>query len=153
MRNSIQKSILSIFAMLVLLGALTISSAVARSSSSLVVNIPFDFQVAGKTLPAGQYVIERSTLSSAEGLSLRNVEKRQGAYVLTTAVQAYNRQSASRLVFTRYKDQYFLSQFWTAGEASGRELIKTERERAVERELAQNGAKAERVSIAVMQKK
>ena len=152
MRNSIQKSILSIFAMLVLLGALAAPGALARSSSSLVVNIPFDFQVAGKSLPAGQYVIERSTLSSAEGLSLRNVEKRQGVYVLTASVQANDRQSASRLVFNRYKDQYFLSQFWTAGEATGRALIKSEKERTAERELAQAGTKAERVSIAIVQK-
>jgi hypothetical protein len=153
MRNNIPRSILSIFAALLLLAALVAQSALARTSSSLVVQIPFDFQVAGRTLPAGRYVIERSTLFSAEGLSLRNTDKKQSAFVLTSTVQSNLRQSGSRLVFTRYKDQYFLSQFWTAGEASGRELIKSDRELNAEREIVRAGEAPERVSIAIVQKK
>jgi len=153
MRNHIPRSILSIFAALVLLAAIVAQSALARTSSNLVVQIPFDFQVAGKTLPAGQYVVERSTLFSAEGLSLRNTDKKHSAFVLTSTVQSRVRQSGSRLVFNRYKGQYFLSQFWTSGEASGRELIKSDRELSVERELAKAGDAPERVSVAAVQKK
>ncbi|HEX8745792.1 MAG TPA: hypothetical protein VF717_01245 [Pyrinomonadaceae bacterium] len=152
MRNNIPRSLLSIFAALLLLAALVAQSALARTSTSLVVQIPFDFQVAGRTLPAGRYVIERSTLFSAEGLSLRNTDKKHGAFVLTSTVQSNIRQSGSRLVFTRYKDQYFLSQFWTAGEASGRELVKSDRELNVEREIARAGTAPERVSVAAVQK-
>ncbi|HKS27071.1 MAG TPA: hypothetical protein VJS44_04600 [Pyrinomonadaceae bacterium] len=153
MRNRIPRSIFSIFAALILLAAIVAENALARTSSSLVVQIPFDFQVAGKTLSAGRYVVERSTLFSADGLSLRNTEKKQSAFVLTSTVQSNLRQSESRLVFTRYKDQYFLSQFWTSGEASGRELIKSDRELSVERELAKAGVSPERVSVAAVQKK
>lgn len=153
MRNNISRSILSIFAGLVLLATLTAQSAAARTSSSLVVQIPFDFQVAGNRLPAGQYLIERSTLFSAEGLSLRNVDKKHSAFVLTSTVKSNLRQSGSRLVFNRYKGQYFLSQYWTSGEASGRELIKSERELNIEREIVKAGESPERVSIAVVQKK
>jgi hypothetical protein len=144
---------LSIFAALLLFAAIVAQSALARTSGSIVVQVPFDFQVAGKTLPAGRYVIERSTLFSAEGLSLRNTDKKHSAYVLTSTVQSNLRQNGSRLVFMRYKDQYFLSQFWTSGEASGRELIKSDRELNVERELARAGESPERVSIAAVQKK
>jgi hypothetical protein len=153
MRNNISRSILGIFAALVLLAALIAQGVEARTSSNLIVQIPFDFQVAGKTLPAGRYLIERSTLSSAEGLSLRNTDQKHGAFVLTSTVQSRLRQSDSRLVFNRYKDQYFLTQFWTSGEASGRELIKSNRELNIERELAKAGDKPERVSIAIMRKK
>lgn len=152
MRTSISRRILSIFTALVLLATLVAASASARTSRSLVVQIPFDFHIAGKTLPAGTYVVERSTLASAEGLSLRSVDKNQGAFVLTSTVQSNWRQSESRLVFNRYKDQYFLSQFWTSGEASGRALIKSDRERTVEREIARAGAKAERIAIIATQK-
>lgn len=153
MRNNISRSISSIFAALVLLAAIVAVSVEARTSSSLVVQIPFDFEVAGKGLPAGLYVIERSTLSSAEGLSLRNTNNKHGVYVLTSTVQAGSRQRGSRLVFNRYKEQYFLSQLWTSGEQSGRELIKTDKELSVERELAKTGGAMEQVSIAVMRKK
>lgn len=153
MRHNFSRSILSIFAALVLLAAIAAQSALARTTSSIVVQIPFDFQVAGKTLPAGRYVIERSTLFSADGLSLRNTDKKHGVYVLTSTVQSNLRQRGSRLVFNRYKDQYFLSQMWTSGEASGRELIKSDRELNVERELARAGEAPERVSVAATQKK
>ena len=108
MRNYISSSILSIFAALVLLAALVAQGVEARTASRLVVQIPFDFQVAGKTLPAGQYVIERSTLFSSEGLKLRSLDKKHGAFVLTSTVQSSLRQTDSRLVFNRYKERYFL---------------------------------------------
>jgi hypothetical protein len=121
-------------------------------SRSVVVQIPFDFIVAGKTLPAGQYLVERSTLSSAEGLSLRSADKDAGVFVLTATVQSNWRQNGSKLVFNRYHDQYFLSEFWTSGESSGRALIKSDKERSLAREIAKNGDKPERIAIAISQK-
>jgi hypothetical protein len=152
MRNNISRNVLSIFTAVVLFGALLTVSASAGTSRSLVVQIPFDFHIAGKTLPAGQYLVERSTQASAEGLSLRSVDKNVGVFVLTSTVQANERQSDSRLVFNRYQDKYFLSQFWASGEAAGRALIKSEKERTAERELAKNGAKPERIAIVIPQK-
>jgi hypothetical protein len=152
MRRVISRNLLSIFAALVLFAALVGVSASARTAQSLVVNIPFNFTVAGKSLPAGQYIVERSTQSSADGLSLRNVDSGAGAFVLTSTVQSNWRQDASRLVFTRYNEQYFLSQYWTVGESSGRALIKSERERSLEGELAKTGAKPAKVTITIAQK-
>lgn len=152
MRRVISRNLLSIFAALVLFVALAGVSASARTSRSLVVNIPFDFTVAGKSLPAGEYLVERSTQASADGLSLRNVENGAGAFVLTSTVQSNWRQAASRLVFTRYNEHYFLSQYWTVGESSGRALIKSEKERTLEGELAKTGAKPTKVVITIAQK-
>jgi hypothetical protein len=152
MKTNISRRRLSIFSILILLTTLAASSAYARISRSVVVQIPFDFTVAGKTLPAGQYIVERSTLSSAEGLSLRSADKDTGVFVLTATVQSNWRQSGSRLVFNRYHDQYFLSEFWTSGEATGRALIKSDKERSLAREIAKSGDKPERVAIAISQK-
>ena len=152
MNNTISRRRLSIFTVLVLLATLVASSAYAATSGSTVVQIPFDFIVAGKTFPAGAYLVERSTQASSEGLSLRSVDKQRGVFVLTATVQSDWRQKESRLVFNRYHDQYFLSEYWTSGEATGRALIKSDKERAAEREIATSGAKPERVSITLAQK-
>lgn len=152
MNTNISRRRLSIFTVLVLLAALVSSSAYAAASRSTVVQIPFDFIVAGKTFPAGAYLVERSTQASSEGLSLRSVDKNKGVFVLTATVQANSRQSQSHLVFNRYNEQYFLSEYWTSGEATGRALIKSDKERAAEREIATSGAKPERVSITLAQK-
>lgn len=150
MRRVISRNLLSNITAFVLFVALVASvtgSAFARTSRSLVVNIPFSFTVAGKSLPAGEYLVERSTQASAEGLSLRNIESGAGAFVLTSSLQSNSRQEASRLVFTRYNEHYFLSQYWTVGESSGRALIKSEKERTLEGELAKSGVKPEKVTI------
>lgn len=152
MQTNISRRRLSIFTILVLFAALAASSAYARISRSTVVQIPFDFIVAGKTLPAGEYLVERSTLNSADGLRLISTDKNAGVFVLTTTVQSNWRQSGSKLVFNRYQDQYFLAEFWTSGEATGRALIKSERERTLQREIAKNGDKPERIAIAMPQK-
>lgn len=152
MQTNISRRRLSIFTILVLFAALAASSAYARIFRSTVVQIPFDFIVAGKTLPAGEYLVERSTLNSADGLRLISTDKNAGVFVLTTTVQSNWRQSGSKLVFNRYQDQYFLAEFWTSGEATGRALIKSERERTLQREIAKNGDKPERIAVAMPQK-
>ncbi len=153
MRTNILRRATVIFTILMMLFVpLVVSNAGANGAGSTVVNIPFDFYVAGKTLPAGEYVIQRSTLVSADGLMIKSKDAGAGVFVLTTTVSANGRQPDSRLVFNRYKDQYFLAQYWTSGEASGRELVKSSRERTVESELAKAGSTPERIAIRIAQK-
>ena len=153
MQTNISRRRLSIFTILVLLAALVASTAAASSSSrSVVIQIPFDFIIAGKTLPAGQYIVTRSTVASSEGLSLKGIDRDTGVFVLTATLNSNEKQRDSKLVFHRYHDQYFLSEFWVVGEASGRGVIKSERERTLERELAKAGSKAERIAIIAQQK-
>ena len=153
MRTSFTRRATAIFTLLMMLFVpLIISSASANYAGSTVVNIPFDFYVAGKTLPAGDYIVQRSTLASSDGLMIKSADSKAGVFVLTTTVRANARQQDSRLVFNRYKDQYFLAQYWTSGEASGRELVKSGRERAAENELARAGSEPERIAIRIAQK-
>lgn len=154
MNTNILRRATAVFTTLMLFAALLVGSARAGTSgSSVVVNVPFDFVVAGQTLPAGEYLVRRSTLVSAEGLAISSLaNKTTGVFVLTAAVQSNERQRESRLVFNRYGNQYFLSQLWTTGEASGRETIKSSHERKLSRELAKQGLKVERVAISTAQK-
>jgi hypothetical protein len=47
------------------------------------------------------------------------------------------------LVFRHYGNQYFLTEVWAAGETNGRQLAKSARQRAIERELASTSSKSE----------
>ena len=101
--------------MLSVLGVLTSVSAHAQAGKQFTVTIPFNFYVAGKTLPAGQYYVGRSTEDS-EGLVLRGTDGRTGVFVLTRGIQTAEVQQQSKLVFRRYGDQYFLSSVsWSGG--------------------------------------
>lgn len=153
MQTNISRRAFSIFTLLVMLAALAVGSAyAARARGTVVVQIPFDFTVAGRTLHAGSYLVERSTQASAEGLSLRNINDNKGVFVLTSTVQSNSRQSESRLVFNRYEGQYFLAEFWTSGEASGRALVKSDKERSLQNEMAKSGAKPDRIALVIPQK-
>ena len=129
---------------LMVLSALTAS---AQKGSSFVVNVPFTFTVSGKTLPAGEYVVARSTQASNEVIRISSKER--GAYVQTKSVQVRDIKEESQLIFKRYGDQYFLFQIWTSGRSSGRELFKSAQEQKSERELAQRAIKPETVAIMV----
>ena len=145
-----RKQILKAATMFVGIIALAFVSALAASAQnqrSLVVNIPFDFTVKGKTLPAGEYIVSRGNLTDKTGLTLQRRDGKANAIVVTMNVEARDSQKQSRLVFNRYGEHYFLSQVWTSGESLGRELFKTNQERSIESELAKSNGKPETVAI------
>ena len=127
--------------------ALSALSANAQKGSSFVVKVPFAFTVSGKSLPAGEYVIARSTQSSNEVMRISS--QTRGAYVQTKPIQAQDIKEKSQVVFKRYGNEYFLFRIWTSGKSTGRELFKSAREQQSERELAQRAIKPETVAIMI----
>jgi hypothetical protein len=113
------------------------------------VNIPFDFIVRGKTLPAGNYEIRRIS-DAPDGLIIRNVnENRDQVIFETEAVETVDIPNRDEIVFRRYGDSYFLSEVLTGGEETGRELAPSRSERRLIREMASNNAEPETVALAV----
>ncbi|HKS26345.1 MAG TPA: hypothetical protein VJS44_00935 [Pyrinomonadaceae bacterium] len=130
--------------------ALALVSAIASSAQnqrSITVNIPFDFTVKGKTLPAGEYILSRGSAADRTGLVIARRDSEASAVVLTMPVESRESQSESRLVFNRYGERYFLSQVWIAGDSQGRELFKSNRESSMEMELARSNARPEVVAV------
>src|SRR5207253_8811974 len=110
------KQVLKAATMFVGIIALAFVSALAASAQNprnLVVNIPFEFNVKGATLPAGEYIISRTSTVDQMSLTMQRKDGNGNAIVLTKSIQANERQSESRLVFSRYGEHYFLSQVWT----------------------------------------
>ena len=115
-----------------LLLSLMAAAQVVQAQEALVVNIPFEF-VAGKlTLPAGEYRVEKLEKNSVVVLT-HCTQPGASAVVMTIAAQANEPQSDSKLVFNRYGNLYFLSQYWSAGSSSGRLLLKSAREEEISR--------------------
>ena len=135
---------------MILLGVmavLTSISAHAQAGKQFTVTIPFTFSVSGKTLPAGQYRVGRSTQTTADGLVLSSTKGRGGVFVMTRGIQTPEIQKESKMVFRRYGDQYFLGEVWIAGTIVGRELTNSRKERQVARDFAKHGANSQKVSV------
>lgn len=150
MKANILRRAVDVLSILVLFAAFFVSTSHAEPRGTVTFQVPFSFVVAGKQLPAGEYVVAQSTLNSNDILSIRRVDGNEGVYVLTRAVQANDIQPDAKLVFNRYADQYFLSEFWTSGEDSGRKVIKSGAEQTLARDAGKD--KAERVAVLSRQK-
>ena len=99
-------------------------------------NIPFDFTVANKKLPAGHYTFQRSEPSGGDLVVLiSSVDGQTSITRITIPVQTITPKRAGRLVFHRYGDDYFLNEIWPAGGYVGRALPKSRSEKEVQRKL------------------
>ena len=131
----------TIFTLMVALAILTsVVSANAQSRIRVSANIPFEFVVGDKTLPAGEYSLIPAT-NGDEALKVQNDENGNAAVRLTEPTIEMKKRH-SRLVFHRYGQSYFLAEVWN-GERTGRQLAKSKQERAIERELASIPSKSE----------
>jgi hypothetical protein len=128
---------------------LAAGSVRAQNAGDLAVTIPFEFAVAGKTLPAGDYYVRRRIDGSRAVIRIQSKTDSASVYLTTHPVQSSNIQNDPKLVFNKYGGQLFLSQLWLAGRSTGEELNMTGRERALQQEIAQRSANPENVSIAV----
>lgn len=125
-----KKRILAMTSFLLL--SLTAAAQLVRAQEPLVVNIPFEL-VAGKaTLPPGEYRVEKLEWNSVVVL-IHRAQPSASAMVTTIAAQANQPQSDSKLVFNRYGNRYFLSQYWSAGSSHGRQFVKSAGEKEISR--------------------
>ena len=120
-----------------LLVLLTFSSVFGQSDRQTIIHIPFNFSVGEKIFPAGKYVIERNRKDSDTVWVIRHKDNVGKALLLTRPVRANDTVEETRLVFNRYDDLYFLAEFWSPGSQTGREIQLSNREKALEKALAE----------------
>jgi len=123
------------------------STAQAQSFSKLVAEIPFDFSVGNKVMPAGQYTI--SVLNPGSGQKLLRISRPDGhqAVILRTTPVWSSAKNQGTLVFHRYGNQYFLSQIWGPAENYGMEAPASKEERAIARTLDQASRRNTNVAV------
>jgi hypothetical protein len=122
------------FAVLTLL--VTVSSAFAQTDRQTLIDIPFNFTVGEKAMPAGKYLIRRNRQDSDTVWVIQSKSSGEAALLLTRSVHATKTQENAKFVFHKYDDLYILSEFWAAGTNTGREIQVTDRERALAKSLA-----------------
>jgi hypothetical protein len=115
-------------------------------------DIPFSFTVCKEQLPAGKYRIEPFSRANPSIMLFRSEDNRSVEIVCTRDVQGTKLSGKGKLIFNRYGNQYFLSELWFPGERTGSEVLKSEREEMLLRELAPR-MKRERVTVKVSEAK
>ena len=110
------------FTMLTLTLVIAAATAMAQTPEKITVHAPFEFTVADKTLPAGDYTI---TPLASNRLLIRSDDGREALIATTFEIEAKESPRPASLVFERYGDRYFLSQILVPSMGFGRELMRS----------------------------
>jgi hypothetical protein len=111
------------------LAVLLVMTAATVHAQTEVIDIPFNFIIGNRILPAGEYVARCNRTNSDTIWLLQSKDGDLSAVFSTTAVQARKTQNRTKLIFNKYGSQHFLSQIWITGNNSGRELVMRRQER------------------------
>ncbi|HEY0794938.1 MAG TPA: hypothetical protein VGD64_04080 [Acidisarcina sp.] len=104
-----KRNLIATFALAVAAMAVSAPAVIAQSESQAT--IPFNFQVARSSMPAGTYVLETNGFGP---VSVRDTHNGHTRLALGMAEQS-NKASHSRLIFHRYGSKYFLAEIWGGG--------------------------------------
>ena len=123
------------------MGALALtclSPAQLRAQSPMSVNVPFDFYVGSQKLPSGTYAVKQfgdpGVLQVTDGNGHASVALSNGLYNRSVP-------NKPRLTFTRYGNQYFLSEVHWADSTVSRQLMRSPQEIQIAR-----SSKAEQIT-------
>ena len=136
--ENMKREFLKGFAMLALMVTLALATVVVSAKAQptgnrVIANVPFEFSVGYKTLPAGEYSV-RSIASASNGLLIQSSDGKVSALRLSDATQRIKDKHA-RLVFHRYGERYFLAEVWNGVDNTGRRLLKSQEESGIESEF------------------
>jgi len=145
------KKVFSVVVAGCLLSLVLVTTRAQDPGTSMRVSIPFDFNVQGKTLPAGEYEVRRIN-DEPTGLLMRNLNAKHDNIVFETEPKIDRSITKNdELIFTRYGDSYFLSEIVTAGEQTGEEVYPSHREKELKREMmSRNQEQPEVVTVAAL---
>ena len=83
------------------------AAAQLNSRSKIVAQVPFDFVVANKVVPAGEWAV-RVTTTDGHILDISNAQTNTGLFSPSSQTEAKESASYYALVFERYGERYFL---------------------------------------------
>ena len=113
-----------------------LTSAAFAADQAQKVNVPFDFHLGDKVLPAGSYRISalnpQTLLVRAEDMSV------QQRVTLTFQTERSNLDTEAKLVFRHIGNEYFLVQVWGAGTATGRAILTSRAQEQMARNATSN---------------
>jgi hypothetical protein len=89
------------------------NTAKGQTVDQIVVKIPYEFVVDGKTLPAGSYRINRADYNNNRELVISNSENRAAVFILPIEVGDNTRDEQPKVSFQLVGDQHVLSRIET----------------------------------------
>jgi hypothetical protein len=124
-----------------------LASAQLRSSDKVVAKVPFQFVVANKPVPAGQWTVQAAT-DGARVVAIRNGDAKLSLFSTLSSTETSKAAAAPALVFHKYGDRYFLAGIRITG---SRTLYRLPENKAETELRAQNMPMSEEILLAYLQ--
>jgi hypothetical protein len=141
------RRLFSSFGSIALLACLTLGLSISASAehAKVRVHVPFDFQVNGMAMPAGQYYFEAPVGSGMVFVTMPSGERHA-----TIALPLGNPATpkSPQVVFERLGDRYRLCEVWLNGATVGSGLRRTK----AEKEYARQFGKGSLVALSAVKK-
>ena len=112
---------------IVLVSLVTVLAAYAEGQSRITVNVPFNFVIAEKGFPAGQY----SVWSDRDKLTVQNSAGKLVFIGFDYPISGHHATPIGQVVFHCYGSRCFLSELWTPVRQTGNQLLPSRYEREV----------------------
>ena len=106
----------------------------AQTAYGVRADVPFDFIVGDKTIPAGHITAQGVTTDMAGTLSIRNRDQGDLALRTGSKVPGTDDSDQCKLVFHKYGNHYYLAEVWIPGRQAW-EVMKSKEERSLERDM------------------
>jgi len=116
--------LLPVFALTIFAG-----KASAQIEGDLDAEIPFQFHVGTRELPAGKYRIHLLDEGSLRVMEISSTAGSTSALFQVLESDTKSAPAQSELIFNKYGDNYFLSKLYDEGNPSGSELIESRYEK------------------------
>jgi hypothetical protein len=141
--KEMKNKVLATLALSILVGSL--AAPLSAQTITLKANIPFQFVVEGKTMPAGEYLLQKG---GSLFVSLRSFGEKSAVLspVISSGILDSGTRNEAKLYFHRYGDQYFLSGIWDGYIDKGLVLPESH----TERELAKSASLGQAESVVVL---
>lgn len=115
--------LLGVLALTVGFGSITASA----QGQSLKADIPFEFTVGKKQLPAGEYLVVLPQTGGAPTITVKSIDGDSIGIALTNWVNTKKSGAENGLTFVKSGDKYYLNQIHVEGREIGQEVAKTSR--------------------------
>jgi hypothetical protein len=122
-----------------------LAAAQIQGNTRLKAQVPFDFMIGSKTVPAGPIILE-AVAPGTHALAMRNVQARVNLFANPTRVETRKPAATSELVFHKYGHRYFLSEVKVEGSQTTYQLPESRAEAELR---AQNMNNPEEILLAL----
>jgi hypothetical protein len=113
----------------------------AQERPLLTATVPFTFTVENRNLPAGAYTV--SILPPYNMIKVQSADGRKATMISAIPSRKSGESKQAKLVFHRFRNEYFLAQVWEQGSNVHRDLRSGNRAR----ELARSGDRIQSATI------